>query len=508
MLSNSEITAWLQHAERTGLFAAIKHGKIVTANPEFQNLVYPFSVTPIGKTNFALLRTGMGDVLGIFDARKEYVHAFEGIRRNKDLYCPLTHKNAKTLRLMLPFTAPSRFGSVKASFGTGDRLGLATPGHIRVFQKHPIFPVFAQQSVREITLTGRSFHDVLDSVTWSVFGEGFREPWGADGDHLKNEENVQEVIQCGYTMVTADVSDYIHEEYTEKPLHEIKEAYRKRSFDFRERMEKKYLNDSFKLASGTLIRFSEEALVRIILMYYDSLQHAKRLYNAGSPIAGEKGLDFELSIDETRITTTPHAHLFIARELTEDGIPLFSIAPRFPGDFQKAIDYRGDIDEFERALEIHNNIARTFHYKLSIHSGSDKFTIYPIIGRVTKGSFHVKTAGTNWLEALKIVAQYDREFFSELYAEACKRFSHARKYYHVSPDMSALPDVSVVLKEAISILFENDAFRQVLHITYGEIFSSSSLKHNLYRILRAHLHDYWDVLESHIGKHVEMIYVL
>ena len=94
--------------------------------------------------------------------------------------CELNHENAVTLRKLFPFTAPSAVLTKERTVGVGDRLGLATPGHIRVFEKYDTYPVFAQQSIRELTLTNRTYDDVLDTVTFNVFREDFQKPWGAD----------------------------------------------------------------------------------------------------------------------------------------------------------------------------------------------------------------------------------------------------------------------------------------------------------------------------------------
>ena len=94
----------------------------------------------------------------------------------------LTHEVACTLRKLFPFTAPVRVLGAKRSFGLGDRLGIATPGHIRVISKYDVLPVFAQQSIRELDLTGRTYEDVLDSVSFAVFRENFTRGFGADGD--------------------------------------------------------------------------------------------------------------------------------------------------------------------------------------------------------------------------------------------------------------------------------------------------------------------------------------
>ena len=103
---------------------------------------------------------------------------------------PLDHDSAAYLRERFPFTAPTRVLGRPRSFGVGDRLGIAGPGHIRVFKKYHAAPVLAQQSMRELRLTGRTYRDVLDAATFAVFREDYRDGFGADGDHLKTLEEV------------------------------------------------------------------------------------------------------------------------------------------------------------------------------------------------------------------------------------------------------------------------------------------------------------------------------
>ena len=91
------------------------------------------------------------------------------------------------------------------SAGTGDRLGVATPGQAAAFGANPgIFPVLAQQSARELMRTGRSFGDVVDAATLGVLASGWRTGYGADADHLKSIADIDAGIEAGCTMFTAD----------------------------------------------------------------------------------------------------------------------------------------------------------------------------------------------------------------------------------------------------------------------------------------------------------------
>ncbi len=99
------------------------------------------------------------------------------------------------------------------------------------------------------------------------------------------------------------------------------------------------------------------------------------------------------------------------------------LAPRFVGDFEKGIDYKGDLKAFESCLAEHVQIAKDYGpYKISVHSGSDKFSIYPIVGRVTGGQFHLKTAGTSYLEALRVVARFEPALMRDIIAFCRERY--------------------------------------------------------------------------------------
>jgi hypothetical protein len=226
---------------------------------------------------------------------------------------------------------------------------------------------------------------------------------------------------------------------------------------------------------------------------------------------GKYQADFEISIDETLSPTTPLQHFFVARELTDAGVSFATMAPRFCGEFQKGVDYIGDLAQFEREIKIHAVIARHFKYKLSIHSGSDKFSVFPSIGRETRGIFHVKTAGTNWLEAMRVVAMTDPGLYREVHSYALSAFSEATQYYHVTTDLSKIPDINTLKDEDLPGLFNQNDARQLIHITYGLILNkktaagSFAFKDRLYKLWRDHEEEYAAALVKHIGKHLDLL---
>ncbi|MBI3991197.1 MAG: hypothetical protein HY350_03500 [Candidatus Omnitrophica bacterium] len=371
--------------------------------------------------------------------------------------CPLSSENAAVLRNICPFTIPVPVGN-KTAFGFGDRLGNATAGHARVAKRFKIIPIFAQQSVREMTRTGRTPQEVMDDALWGVFQEHYTEPFGADADHLKTIEDIEGTAKAGFTMFTIDPSDKIRGTESFIP-----------------------------------------ALEHILSMY----NHLKKLKNG-------KPFDFEVSIDETDLYTSPQDHLFIATWLKENGVKVTSIAPRFTGEFQKGIDYIGDINEFTRQIEEHAIIAnKCGGYKISIHSGSDKFSIFPVIGKITKGVFHEKTAGTSYLEAIKTISQKAPVFYREIHKFALTRFEEDRASYHVTTNLSAIPDIDRLSDDALPQLFSDNNTRQLIHITYGSILQSKDkngryiFRDELMQLLDKYEEEYYKNLECHFTKHLE-----
>lgn len=396
---------------------------------------------------------------------------------------PADHAAAQLLRAEFDFCRPSRVLGAPRTFGVGDRLGKAGDGHLMCFEGRDVLPVLAQQSIRELNLTGRSFEDVLDAATFAVFRQGRERPWGADGDHLKTCEEIEYAISCGYTMLTLDCSEKIG--MGGQPTQEQRSLYLSKSFTAEEHE----------------LRFDEAGLSRACATYGLAIDYICSVYE--KYVAGGE-LDFEISIDETSEPTAPAEHFFVASELTRRGVRFETMAPRFCGEFQKGIDYIGDIGQFEKEIAVHAAIARRFGYKLSIHSSSDKFSVYPLIARYTRGQYHVKTAGTNWLEAMKLVAMTEPGLYRRAHALALESFAAASKYYHVSARPESIAPLSSLSDGELAGLFENNDARQLIHITYGQLLNSE-LREELFAVWSRHREEYYALLGRHIGKHLDLL---
>jgi hypothetical protein len=226
-----------------------------------------------------------------------------------------------------------------------------------------------------------------------------------------------------------------------------------------------------------------------------------------------------LSIDETRQPTSLAEHYIIADQFRQHGLALTSLAPKFIGDFEKGVDYKGDIGELERSLADHAALARELGpYKLSLHSGSDKLSLYPILAKTTNGRFHVKTAGTSYLESLRVVARHDESLFRRVIEVSRRHYDRDKATYHVSAEISKLPDPADVrdiiqLEKAYLERWSEvppgkgftEPGRQVLHCTFGTILMDPELGVSIRQLLESHNDTYTEVLADHFERHLRAL---
>ena len=466
--------------------------------------VYPRSINRIDNTDIFMINAGARDYLIAVGGNCGFFCEPCISASGQSYYLiPLCHENAAVLRTLFPFTAPVPILSCDRTIGVGDRLGIACPGHIRAFEKYDALPVFAQQSMRELTLLNRNYDEVLDCVTFSVYREGFRRGFGADGDHLKNPKEIEYALNSGYTMITLDCSEHIHNN-VETP-EQISAVY-----CGAEELERHYIGKHFHIEEADLY-FPEDEFRKMFCIYADAIDFVEKIYFGYIENRHNK-VDFEISMDETSMPTSPLQHFFVANELVRRGVRFSTLAPRFCGEFQKGIDYIGDVGQFTKEIRVHAAIARYFGYKLSIHSGSDKFSVFSVIGELTRGRFHLKTAGTSWLESIKLVALKDPCLYREIHEFALGAFNEARHYYSVSADITRIPDIGALKDSELPQLFQQTDARQLIHITYGLIMTKKDsqgqfvFRNRLYKLWRQYSEDYAVLLENHIGKHMELLY--
>lgn len=466
--------------------------------------IYSRSRVELDGATYFLGRGSDGKYLGIYGDATSFV----GEQNGEVTLCPLTAANAAALRARLPWLRPQPL-ALQTSAGCGDRLGLATPGHIRALRKATgIAPIFTQQSMRENARTGRTPQQVMDDALWGAFQEGWREPWGADADHLKTTEDIDLCVAAGYTFFTIDPGDHVDNEAHSASMEVLKTKVHNLPWDVledsSEGLHARYLGRSFDIEDFRLA-FDPVTLARAAAKYGRAIAHTARMYRhlAVQTDNRNPALDWELemSVDETETPTSVEEHFFIASELRRLGVRWVSLAPRYVGRFEKGVDYIGDLAGFEAELAKHAAIARVLGpYKLSIHSGSDKFTIYPLIARLTGGLVHLKTAGTSYLEALRAVAGVEPPLFREIMAYAIKRYPQERATYHVSAELAKVPLLDTMADAELPALLDQFDTRQVLHVTFGSVLEH--LGAELVAVLVEHEEAHYAALEAHFEKHL------
>ena len=406
------------------------------------------------------------------------------------------------------------------SFGFGDRIGLATPGHVEAMKRsgNGIEPIFPQQSIREMTRTRRTAQQVMDDAINGAKAAGWNGRIGADADHLKTPHDVDVTAAVGFTFFTIDPSDDVDQnadDYDESSFREKFDAARESApwYD-------RYLGTAIDLSTGAKIELTEEACMRAAVKYGPAIKRALGLGDYIKSVHEVKGRDYEieLSVDETDQPTTLAEHYIIADQCLKGGMKLVSLAPRFIGELEKGVDYKGDVSALEASLNDHAAIAELLGpYKLSLHSGSDKLSMYAALARATKGRFHVKTAGTSYLEALRVVARHDEVLFRRIVQFGRERYDVDKATYHVSAINDAVPtDDELDAKKLEQVYLEcwadvpqglgfTEPGRQILHCTFGSTLTDPELGPAVRSVLESHPDTYTEVLADHFSRHLEAL---
>jgi len=417
--------------------------------------------------------------------------------------------------------APVTLG-LAPSFGFGDRIGLATPGHVAAMRRRGsgIQPIFAQQSIREMTRTGRTPAQVMADALAALAAAGWHSPHGADADHLKRAADVDATAPAGFTLFTIDPSEHVDQQADSYDASRLYERF------LEERGTVPWLDAyrgrEVRLSTGSTIAFDEPTLQRAAVKYGRAIEAAIALADHVRQRQSAAGADYEieLSVDETEQPTTLAEHWIVAEQCLERGVKLVALATRLPGAFEKGVDYLGDLPALERSLADHAAIARQVGpYKLSLHSGSDKLSIYRPLARATEGRFHVKTAGTSYLEALRVAARCEPELFADVVRCARGRYERDRATYHVHAELAAVPDAAALgddphrLEQTYLERWSDvpagrgftAAGRQILHCTFGSVLSDSRLGDALRQCLRQHADAYRELLADHFERHLNAL---
>jgi hypothetical protein len=382
-----------------------------------------------------------------------------------------------------------------------------------------IAPIFPQQSIREMTRTRRTPDVVMADAVQALREADWSGAFGADADHLKTPADVDVTAAVGFTFFTIDPSDAVDPKadvYAEPALRD-RFANARQHIDWYDA----YLGKRVGLSTGTTIELDEQSLMRAAVKYGRAINKGIELADHIRGVQESAGRDYEieLSVDETEHPTTLAEHYIIADQCLRRGMKLVSLAPRFVGMLEKGVDYIGDVAAFERSLEEHQAIAELLGpYKLSLHSGSDKLSIYPALARATAGRFHVKTAGTSYLEALRVVAIHDAPLFRRICEFARVRYDTDKATYHVHATLENVPVPAVIqdgqqLEQIYLERWEDiepgHGFtapgRQILHCTFGSVLNDTSLGPALRNCVAAHEDTYCDVLAEHFERHLRAL---
>lgn len=426
--------------------------------------------------------------------------AFTGAVEGDRFIAPVNAVNARALRDTLPWLRPRLWG-LATSAGTGDRLGLCTPGHVRAFQAVTgVNPVFAQQSTREMGRTHRTPRNVIDDATWGAFQGGWTGGVGADADHQKTEESLSECAEAGFVFFTIDPGgemDMAAHDDEPATVRAKAQALDLSALDTTpDDVIARYVGTTVELESGPLV-MEEAAVVRALAKAGPALVRGLELINHVKSLGVTHELEF--AIDETDKPTTLVEHAVLVSELQRLGVELVSFAPRWVGQFEKGVEYIGSRDELATNFHQHAEIARALGpYKLSLHSGSDKFSIYPLFAEATRWVSHLKTAGTSWIEALRVVARREPELILEILRLSLASFEENRHSYHLSCDPGRIP-ANPSHDELDDLVTAVDS-RQVMHVGYGaalEVYGAE-----IRQVLDDHEDDLYEIMEQHFIKHL------
>ncbi|MHC4527886.1 MAG: tagaturonate epimerase family protein [Planctomycetota bacterium] len=409
----------------------------------------------------------------------------------------------------------------KYSFGVGDRFGHQGQAQLRAImqakeQGVDITPVW-NKSHREHTIIGTAPADVRAEADIAVGSLGWDGPHLVDADHI-GLKNADLFIHAS-NFFTLDVADFIGQAADEKDVNAFVDKY------------KKYVGSLSVAGIAEPLEIGEAQIRTIAGKFLFAVKEAGKLYKH---IESAKGDNFitEVSMDETDQPQTPVEMLFILAAIADEGIPAQTIAPKFTGRFNKGVDYVGDVaqfaKEFEEDLAVISFAVKEFglpeNLKLSVHSGSDKFSIYGPINKALKkfdAGLHLKTAGTTWLEELIGLALAGGDGLAiakKVYASALSRFDELCGPYAtvIDIDKAKLPSPDVVEKwsgqEYASVLRHDQSceqydlnFRQLLHVGYkvaaemGVDFLDALKKHEA--IIAA------NVTENIYGRHIKPIFL-
>ncbi len=371
----------------------------------------------------------------------------------------------------------------KYSFGMGDRFAHQGKAQLRACilateLGADVVPVW-NKSNREHTFIGTDPSSLRAEADAAVKALAWRKPYHVDADHIRLETVERFIAPSDF--FTIDVADSIGKPAAPQSV-------------------KTFVNRHPELVGQIAVPHIDRPLAttrtdveKVANKFLLAVQDAGKIYRHVARAKGEANFITEVSMDETDSPQTPPELLIILAALADEQVPLQTIAPKFTGRFNKGVDYVGDVNQFEK--EFNEDLAviafAVGRYglpatlKLSIHSGSDKFSIYEPMRRALKkfdAGIHIKTAGTTWLEELIGLAEAGGdglEIAREIYAYALAHVDELCAPYAtvIDIDRAQLPPAVTVngwtsgqfvsaLRHDQSNPAFNPSFRQLLHVAF------------------------------------------
>jgi tagaturonate epimerase len=371
----------------------------------------------------------------------------------------------------------------KYSMGTGDRFAHQGKAQLQAFvnakQKGVNLAIVWNKSNREHTLIGTKPANVRIEAQEAVKALGWTGGYHVDADHI-GLGNVDIFIEAS-DFFTLDVADFTGKKADQPLIDAFVTKY------------KKYVGKLTVAGIAQPIEITEAKIRSAAEKFLYAVKEAGQIYRKIEGVKGKGNFITEVSMDETDLPQTPEEMIFILAAIADEGIPAQTIAPKFTGRFNKGVDYVGNVAQFNKEFEEDicviafaiKEFGLPKNLKLSVHSGSDKFSIYPGINKAIKKhntGLHLKTAGTTWLEEIIGLAEAGGEgleIAKEIYKIAFTRFDELRKPYAtvIDIDDKKLPSVDEVMKWSSKDFTDalrhdqkcekyNINFRQLLHVSF------------------------------------------
>jgi hypothetical protein len=402
----------------------------------------------------------------------------------------------------------------KYSFGIGDRFRQQGVAQLSAFVTLrelgvEVVPVW-NKSNREHLTVGTEPASIRDEADAAVVALAWNGEYHVDADHIRMETVDRFIEACDF--YTLDVADHVGKAAPDEVIQAFVDGHRR------------YVGQLAIPGIARALTVTPEVIAEIASSYLLAVREAAEIYAHVKAAKGEGRFITEISMDETDRPQTPIELFFILAAIAQAGIPAQTIAPRFSGRFNKGVDYTGDVTQFEQ--EFNDDIAVIAfaisefgllpNLKLSVHSGSDKFSIFPPIARALRAhdaGVHVKTSGTTWLEEAAGLALGGGEglvLIKEVYREACGRAEELCAPYasviEIDPAQLPQPDLvdswsgpefAAALRHDATCPTYNQHFRQLVHVGYkvaaemGDRFTdalrqysdtiAANVTHNLYQ---------------------------